>query len=312
MSVLSIQQEKYHILLEQMKLSPEILQHPLIKQGQMKQVKVLKAERKWLFYLQFAEILPFELYHSFVSHLEAAFKNIAEVQLFIEAENTQFNQQLLQDYYSLALVKAQCDTPMLQQALKGQKPILNGNKIYLSVSSESIMPLLSQQYLPKIEKNYQQFGFPRIRLNLQLDAELASLEQQAYEEHQQAQAQIMMENAAKAIANQEKRKQEKVEEGASFSGPIQLGREINPNDEITPMVEIVEEENRVLFEGYIFDIEIRELRSKRSLLQIKITDYTSSFIVKRFSNNDKDVELFNAMKKGICVKSRGSIQEDSF
>ena len=241
MSVLSIQQEKYHILLEQMKLSPEILQHPLIKQGQMKQVKVLKAERKWLFYLQFAEILPFELYHSFVSHLEAAFNNIAEVQLFIEAENTQFNQQLLQDYYSLALVKAQCDTPMLQQALKGQKPILNGNKIYLSVSSESIMPLLSQQYLPKIEKNYQQFGFPRIRLNLQLDAELASLEQQAYEEHQQAQAQIMMENAAKAIANQEKRKQEKAEEGVSFSGPIQLGREINPNDEITPMVDIVEE-----------------------------------------------------------------------
>ncbi len=312
MSVLSIQQEKYHILLEQMQLSPEILQHPLIKQGQMKQVKVLKAERKWLFYLQFAEILPFELYHSFVSHLEAAFKNIAEVQLFIEAENTQFNQQLLQDYYSLALVKAQCDTPMLQQALKGQKPILNGNKIYLSVSSESIMPLLSQQYLPKIEKNYQQFGFPRIRLNLQLDAELASLEQQAYEEHQQAQAQIMMENAAKAIANQEKRKQEKAEEGASFSGPIQLGREINPSDEITPMVEIVEEENRVLFEGYIFDIEIRELRSKRSLLQIKITDYSSSFIVKRFSNNDKDVEMFNALKKGMWVKARGSIQEDSF
>ena len=49
MSVLSIQQEKYHILLEQMQLSPEILQHPLIKQGQMKEVKVLKAERNGCF-----------------------------------------------------------------------------------------------------------------------------------------------------------------------------------------------------------------------------------------------------------------------
>lgn len=46
------------------------------------------------------------------------------------------------------------------------------------------------------------------------------------------------------------------------------------------MINIVEEERRVTLEGYVFDKEVRELRSKRKILTLKITDYTSSFIVK--------------------------------
>ncbi len=46
------------------------------------------------------------------------------------------------------------------------------------------------------------------------------------------------------------------------------------------MISIVEEERRVTLEGYVFDKEVRELRSKRKILTLKITDYTSSFIVK--------------------------------
>ena len=59
-----------------------------------------------------------------------------------------------------------------------------------------------------------------------------------------------------------------------------MGRNI-PDEPTTPMVNIVEEERRVTLEGYVFDKEVRELRSKRKILTLKITDYTSSFIVKK-------------------------------
>ncbi|MFZ2744849.1 MAG: PolC-type DNA polymerase III, partial [Trichococcus flocculiformis] len=65
-------------------------------------------------------------------------------------------------------------------------------------------------------------------------------------------------------------------------------------------------------EGYIFDSEIRELRSGRKLLVFKMTDYTSSFSVKLFSSNETDEQNFELVKKGIWVRVRGSVQEDTF
>ncbi|BDP73957.1 hypothetical protein EfmAA96_17420 [Enterococcus faecium] len=47
------------------------------------------------------------------------------------------------------------------------------------------------------------------------------------------------------------------------------------------------------------DKEVRELRSKRKILTLKITDYTSSFIVKKFSNGEKDEQVFDAISVGM-------------
>lgn len=58
-----------------------------------------------------------------------------------------------------------------------------------------------------------------------------------------------------------------------------------------PMGNILEEERRITIEGFIFDKEVRELRSKRKILILKITDYTSSFVVKKFSNGEKDEQV---------------------
>lgn len=67
-----------------------------------------------------------------------------------------------------------------------------------------------------------------------------------------------------------------------------MGRNIPADESITPMGNIIEEERRITIEGFIFDKEVRELRSKRKILILKMTDYTSSFVVKKFSNGEKD------------------------
>ena len=81
---------------------------------------------------------------------------------------------------------------------------------------------------------------------------------------------------------------------------------------ITEIEHIVDEERRVAIEGYIFDTEVRELRSGRSLLTIKVTDYTDSIIVKMFSRDKEDAANMQHVKKGMWVSARGSIQNDTF
>jgi DNA polymerase-3 subunit alpha (Gram-positive type) len=121
----------------------------------------------------------------------------------------------------------------------------------------------------------------------------------------------MMKQAAQAIEKNEQQQKQKAEV-APLSGPIQLGRSIPADEVITSMGHITEEERRVTIEGYVFSKEVRDLRSGRKILIIKMTDYTSSFSVKKFSNNDKDVAVFEAIKEGSWLKVRGSIQEDTF
>ncbi|KAF1305414.1 PolC-type DNA polymerase III [Enterococcus saccharolyticus] len=308
---MSKEREKFDILLEQLQLDSEIQQHPLIQTGKILQVVVHRQSKCWSFTLGFQKILPPMLYQAFRQHLQLAFKDIAAVELKIEVEDGMFNEQLLQEYWPLALANQNCDTPLVKQVLKSQVPKLNGNNIQLSVTNESVMGLLQQQYLPLIESNYQEFGFEKFRIQPLLDKKRAEEDYKKLEQRQQEQQEAYMQQAAESIAMHEQRKKEKKQEPA-FEGPIMLGRSIPTDEVIMPMGNILEEERRVTIEGYIFDKEILELKSGRSILTLKITDYTSSFVVKRFSNNDKDKQIFEAISKGGWVRARGSIQEDNY
>lgn len=309
---MSKEREKFEILLDQMNLDPELQKHPLLQTGKMTQVVVHRQSKCWSFTLGFEKILPAELYQNFYQHLELAFKDIAAVRLQLETEDKQFDEQLLQDYWSLALANQNCDTPLVKQVLKSQFPKMQEKKIVLPVTNDAVISILQQQYLPVIEANYQRFGFDRFRIQPILDHKQAEADLQELAQRQQEQQEAFMQQAAENIASHEQRKKEKKQAPAALEGPIMLGRNIPADELVTPMGNILEEERRVTIQGYVFDKEVRELRSKRKILILKITDYTSSFIVKKFSNGEKDEQIFDAISKGSWLKVRGSIQEDTF
>ena len=78
---------------------------------------------------------------------------------------------------------------------------------------------------------------------------------------------------------------------------ITLGYLIKPDEEITPMREIQDEERRKTVQGYVFHVETKELRSGRTLLTLKITDYTDSIMIKMFSRDKEDIPMLQSLKK---------------
>ena len=252
------------------------------------------------------------LYRSLLQNLTLAFKDIAQIRLTIKADDQQFDEKLLQDYWAQALESQQCDTPLAQQVLKTQVPILKEKKIVLPVDSNGAINYLKQQYLPLVETLFVSYGFPKFRIEPEIDEEQAERVLKLFEERKQEQAEAFMKQAAESWIVHEQKKKERKEQLPVLDGPIQLGRNIPADEPTIPMINIVEEERRVTLEGYVFDKEVRELRSKRKILTLKITDYTSSFIVKKFSNNEKDEQIFDAISVGSWLKVRGSIQEDTF
>lgn len=303
--------ELFEKLLDQIQLPATERQHPLIQQGAITKVLVHQQSRRYEFQLHFAEILPVLLYQALVQHIELAFQNIAATKVVITTENQSFSQELLMGYWPLALLDQQCDTPLVKKILHDQTPMMEDQKIILAVDNQAVIPYLKQQYLPILEERFKEFGFPAFRIEPRIDEEQAERVLALFEERKREQEAVQMEQAAAAL---EKNAQRKAAEQAApaLEGPVQLGRAIPKDEPITPMDQIIEEERRVTVEGYVFDKEIRELRSKRKILILKITDYTSSFAVKKFSNGEKDEQIFEAIKVGSWLKVRGSVQEDTF
>ena len=302
--------EKFELLLEQIQLPLADQQHPLMQRAQIKEVYVHTQSKHWTFHFLFKDILPIELYQRFIQHLTLAFHEIATVSAKIECETPTVTKELVEGYWSVALAQKNCETPFLQRVLHQQPITFENKELTVFVSNESVISMLSQQYFPLLQENYQQFGFPRLKLVAKVDSKQATEELRAHQERMQAQQEEAMRQAAQSLAAHEQKKKE--EPKKVHSGPIVLGRNIPKDEAIMPMGNILEEERRITIEGYVFDTEVRELRSKRKILILKMTDYTSSFIVKKFSNNESDEQLFDAIKKGSWLRVRGSIQEDTF
>lgn len=279
-------------------------------------VVVHKNSRVWEFHLLFRQALPFNLFQEFTAALERGFKDIAGVKVKISSPMTDLDQQLIADYWEYIVNTTAHDSAMLQQACLQTSPEVKDGRVTLVVENEIVKNMLVQKLLDKIEHRYQELGFPQFRIHPFVD-QSASQEKikELKAKHEaddaalaaKAMAQIKKNNAARAKA-----KQKQSAAPAPADGPAQLGRAISDKENVIQMKDIQGEERSVVVEGYVFSAEVRELHSGRQLLTFEITDYTSSFAVKKFSRNTEDEAQFANIKPGIWLKVRGPVQEDTW
>ncbi len=104
--------------------------------------------------------------------------------------------------------------------------------------------------------------------------------------------------------------QVKTAEKTQSKSTLLMGSQIR--SALSEMKEINEETGRITVQGEVLDIDIRELKSKKRLITIDITDKTSSVTVKVFERNDPIDNLVNKAKKGKYICVRGDCRYDNF
>ncbi|KFZ43273.1 PolC-type DNA polymerase III [Anoxybacillus flavithermus] len=296
------QKQRFSILLQQLQLSSHMAEDLL--HGRIDKVVVDKRMKCWHFYFRFPTILPAHVYAEFRKRLIEQFRHIADVQCTIEVEDQTFTAEDVVSYWPIFVDTIQQTSPLFS-LLTQQQPEVKGTKVTVQARNEAEAIALKKRFAEMFAATYVSFGFP----HLQLEASVKHDEQQF--EQFLAQKQKEDEERALAAFMEAMPKQEETNT-TEVSGPLVIGYQIKDEEHIRSLDQIVEEERRVVVQGYIFDAEAKELKSGRTLLTLKITDYTNSILVKMFSRDKEDAELMQRVKKGMWVKVRGSVQNDTF
>ncbi|MBB6449273.1 DNA polymerase-3 subunit alpha (Gram-positive type) [Geomicrobium halophilum] len=298
----AVRYERFQLLLEQIGI-PEDLKHAELQSGRIYKLEIYREVRKWHFTFGFGQPLSALVIQLLQEKLQAGFQDIATIDFSIFYDEGALSSDQIADYWPVIISKAADLPDHVAMKLERSQPTVNGRFLVLRCHSEAEAHSLSKQAGPALEQAIISCGFESLTFSPEVDV--------ATEEETRFLEQKKEEEQSKVIeAMMERQKQEQKAETEATVQKLQIGYPIK--DEALPLNAIQDEERRVTIQGYVFDVETRELRSGRVLLTCKITDYTDSLLIKMFSRDKEDIPLLNAVKKGMWVTARGSIQNDTF
>ncbi|MFT8317103.1 MAG: PolC-type DNA polymerase III [Sporolactobacillus sp.] len=306
MSEVLAKTSRWSILLQQIG-APEEWKTLYFTGGEIEKLTVFRHERRWHFDFKLESVLPFTVYEWLQSKLTEKFRAIVPTLTFtIQTTAVQNADQHFSEYWPGLRSAMSVQFPALKACFSEKGPDVDENLLTFSVNNEAEAGLIKRKLPHAVNEYLRPFGFSPVNLEVRINAEDKT---KAYDSFVKQREQEDQQKVLQAVTEREQAKQQ---EGSAeqVSGPFKIGYAIQ--DDPVAIETIQDEERRMTIQGYVFDVESRELRSGRTLLLFKITDYTDSLMIKMFSRDKDDAQRFASMQKGIWVKVRGGVQNDSF
>jgi DNA polymerase III subunit alpha, Gram-positive type len=301
------QKERFQVLLQQLELTSDDFV-PYFAQAGIQKLIIEKEQKRWHFHFLLPKLLPADIYQLFTQRLTKAFQHIANVKHSIQTIDSTFTESDVHAYWPICMGELQGISSPLLALLNEQLPSVKGNKLYVNVRNETEGIAVKRRFATAVAEAYHSFGFPFLQLEIEVKQSQSEYEQFLAQKEQEDQERVLQALTEMAV-KKESASEAPIEEPV---GPLVIGYPIREEEDIRTLDSIVDEERRVVVQGYVFDAELKELKSGRSLLTLKVTDYTNSILVKMFSRDKEDVSLMSKVKKGMWVKIRGSVQNDTF
>ena len=306
----------FEILMNQLGIPAEMRNHEAFSQAEIEQVIVHKRSKVWEFRFVFENILPFELFLELKRGLKDEFSKTGNQASFeIKTRNQEFSRELLQAYYREAFSEGPCASQGFRSIYQNFQVRFENDQLIIEASEAADTEHFRKNHLPNLSKQLEHFGFPKLSCCLEKNEELTREEQEAFQTENQMIIQAANEETLRAMEQLEQMAPPPpVEDKPVFDFQAKKAA-ANPKldkAEITPMIEVNTEENRLVFEGVVFDVEHKVTRTGRVLINFKMTDYTSSFSLQKWVKNEEEAQKFDMIKKNSWLRVRGNVEVNNF
>ena len=254
----------------------EMRQSSAFSSADIREVKVHSVSRLWEFHFSFAEILPIEIYRELAYRLVNTFKQADITATFdIQAEKIDFSQPLLQAYYEEAFEHAPCDSASFKASFSKLKVSYDGEKLLIEAPAFVNNDHFRKNHLPNLARQFEAFGFGKVMVDMVSDEAMTQALREDFTNNREAKVEKAVQENREAVKSLEASMppaEEAPKPKFDFKERAKQRRAGFENAEITPMVEITTEENRIVFEGMVFDVEKKTTRTGRHIINFKMTD----------------------------------------
>ena len=305
----------FEILMNQLGMPAEMRQDPALSQADIERVVVHKISKVWEFHFVFSNILPIEIFLELKKGLREEFSKTGNKAVFqIKALSQEFSNQLLQTYYREAFSEGPCASQGFKSLYQNLRVRAEGNHLFIEGSEAIDKEHFKKNHLPNLAKQLEKFGFPTFNCQVEKNDALTQEQEEAFHAENEQIVQAANEEALRAMEQLEQMAPPPAEEKPAFDFQAKKAAAKPKLDkaEITPMIEVTTEENRLVFEGVVFDVEQKVTRTGRVLINFKMTDYTSSFSMQKWVKNEEEAQKFDLIKKNSWLRVRGNVEMNNF
>ena len=305
----------FEILMNQLGMPAEMRQDPALAQADIERVVVHKISKVWEFHFVFSNILPIEIFLELKKGLSEEFSKTGNKAVFeIKTLSQDFSNQLLQAYYREAFSDGPCASQGFKSLYQNLRVRAEGNQLFIEGSEAIDKEHFKKNHLPNLAKQLEKFGFPTFNCQVEKNDVLTQEQEEAFHAEIEQIVQAANEEALRAMEQLEQMAPPPAEEKTAFDFQAKkaVAKPKLDKAEITPMIEVTTEENRLVFEGVVFDVEQKVTRTGRVLINFKMTDYTSSFSMQKWVKNEEEAQKFDLIKKNSWLRVRGNVEMNNF
>ncbi|ELY5749434.1 PolC-type DNA polymerase III [Streptococcus iniae] len=303
-------------LMEQIEMPLEMRRSSAFSSADISEVKVHSLSRLWEFHFTFAEILPIEVYKELDDRLRTTFAaaNI-KVTFDIKATVVDYSDHLLQAYYQEAFEHAPCDAASFKSSFAKLTVTYDQDRLLISTPDFVNNDHFKYNHIPNLQQQMHAFGFLDLQIEMVSDLEMTQVLQNHYENNRQAilekavQENLEAQKSLEALQPSEESAPKPTYDFKERVAQRQAGFE---KATITPMIEVETEENRIVFEGMVFDVERKTTRTGRHIINFKMTDYSSSFAMQKWAKDDDELRKYDLIAKGAWLRVQGNIETNPF
>ena len=306
----------FEILMNQLGIPAEIRNHEAFSRAEIEQVIVHKQSNIWEFRFVFENILPFELFLALKKGLKEEFSKTGNQATFeIKTKGQDFSRELLQAYYREAFSDGPCSSQGFRTMYQDFQVRFENDQLIIEASEAADTEHFRKNHLPNLSKQLELFGFPKFICHLEKNEDLTKEEQETFHSENQMIVQAANDETLRAMEQLEQMAPPPPVEDKpvfDFQAKKAAAKPKLDKAEVTPMIEVNTEENRLVFEGVVFDVEHKVTRTGRVLINFKMTDYTSSFSMQKWVKNEEEAQKFDIIKKNSWLRVRGNVEVNNF
>ena len=265
------------------------------------------------------KIIPYEEFDILKNSLKNNFKEFINIEITVryslELQNTE---DLVNDYWNNILYLIKNEIPSSTAWTNALNWKIERDSLVLVVNDDiALQSCIRKKINQSLEKLFkEEFN---IILNVILQFNKASSKEKSIDKHlknKQKEEQDFISNMrfnndnSSNISKAANKKNGNKTKITTNNTKILCGKKVN--SEVISISEININTGTTAIEGKIFDVEVKELKSKKKLFEFSITDLKSSITVKIFSNNKNQDILEQGLKQDIFVKVQGDVVYDNY